>query len=127
MNNNIKDVETLYDVIKHRPEHQWVKKTVDKKAPAPTALKILETTENLAAFLTDKNQKYGDSALHPMKIFSKDSAIDSIKVRIDDKLSRIVNNPKLRRDDVTDLAGYLIMLMIANDWSGYYGNETDAQ
>jgi len=64
-----------------------------------------------------KNAKYGDAALDPLNIFSKANAVAGIKVRIDDKLKRIKNAGlcDATEDTLQDLAGYLILLMIAND------------
>lgn len=88
-----------------------------------TAQLIMETCESLAAMLTDKNEKYGDSALNPSNIFSKVSTGKALLARIDDKLARIKNNDDLLRDDIMDITGYLILLMIENDWVGYNGEE----
>ena len=84
-----------------------------------TELKIVEVCENVAALLIEKNRKYGDSALCPMNVFSKDSASDSIRVRLDDKLSRVKNSDELRENDVLDIIGYMILLTISNGWDGY--------
>lgn len=68
----------------------------------------------LGEFLEDKNEKYGDSALNPVRIFSDADPIEQIKVRIDDKISRIKNKKTFAGDDdLKDLTGYLIMLMVA--------------
>ena len=65
--------------------------------------------------LQDKNKSYGDSALNPVRIFSKADSIEGIKVRIDDKLSRLANGSAYVGDnDVDDLIGYLVLLKIAN-------------
>lgn len=64
--------------------------------------------------LIDKNRKYGNSALEPVRIFSKADSIEQIKVRIDDKLSRLKNQQTDEDEDVIDdLIGYLILLKIA--------------
>jgi hypothetical protein len=71
---------------------------------------LLEITEMLVA----KNQKYGNSAIEPLGIFSDLSPEEGLKVRIDDKLKRIKNG-SLDRDDedvVNDLIGYLVILKI---------------
>ena len=78
-------------------------------------LKII--MENLASFLTEKNKRYGNSALEPLEIFSKGS--DGIPQRIDDKLARIKNSDELRKNDITDLTGYLILLMMQKDWTNF--------
>ncbi len=64
--------------------------------------------------LLSKNEKYGNSALEPKRIFSKSNSSEQIKVRIDDKLSRIANmNIEDDDDNVTDLIGYLILLKMS--------------
>jgi len=64
--------------------------------------------------LISKNQKYGNSALEPLGVFSHLSAKEGLLVRIDDKLKRIKNG-SLDKDDedvVNDLIGYLVLLKI---------------
>ena len=72
--------------------------------------------------LISKNQKYGNSALEPLGVFSKLSAQEGLLVRIDDKLKRIKNG-SLDRDDedvINDLIGYLVLFKIqANQESKY--------
>ena len=47
--------------------------------------------EAIRISLIQKNIQYGNSALNPLRIFSQASPDEQIKVRIDDKLSRIKN------------------------------------
>lgn len=70
---------------------------------------------SVAELLTEKNRKYGNAALEPKRIFSRMDSIEQIKVRIDDKLSRIANTGLASADEDTvfDLIGYLILLRIA--------------
>lgn len=69
---------------------------------------------SLRMMLIDKNKKYGDSALNPLRIMSQASAIEQIKVRIDDKLSRWVHGDGTETEDVIqDLAGYFIIYRMA--------------
>lgn len=64
--------------------------------------------------LIEKNRKYGDSALNPMRIFSKASTIEQLKVRLDDKLSRLRNAQDDEDEDVvSDLIGYLVLFKVA--------------
>ena len=67
--------------------------------------------------MLQKNAKYGDAALDPLNVFSQAGAVAGIKVRIDDKLKRIKNAGlcDATEDTLQDLAGYLILLMIAKD------------
>ena len=73
--------------------------------------------KQLEDLLLRKNEKYGNSALEPLNVFSEAGAIAGIKVRIDDKLKRIKNAGLVdaTEDTLQDLAGYLILLMIAKD------------
>jgi len=75
---------------------------------------------NFREFLKEKNKRYGDSAISPIKIFSKNDAGNQILNRLDDKLSRIANsNEGLRKSDVCDLFGYTALLMIQKDWLNF--------
>ncbi len=72
--------------------------------------------DEVKELLLEKNQKYGDSALNPARIFSKANAVEQILVRIDDKLNRIQKGAGLLANDedvVMDLIGYLVLLKIA--------------
>jgi len=69
----------------------------------------------LARLLKSKNARYGDSALSPIRIASRASPDEGIRVRIDDKLSRLRNDPD-NPDTWSDLAGYIILLFAANGW-----------
>jgi hypothetical protein len=82
-----------------------------------TRNKIKEKCKELEDLLLMKNARYGDAALDPLNIFSKANAVAGIKVRIDDKLKRIQNAGLVdaTEDTLQDLAGYLILLMIAKD------------
>lgn len=77
------------------------------------AEKVHAVLANLEDTLVAKNQAYGDSALNPVRIFSKADETEGIKVRIDDKLSRVARGENYGEDTVTDLIGYLVMLKIA--------------
>ena len=72
--------------------------------------------------LIRKNEAYGDSVLSPANIFSHLTAVEAIKIRIDDKLKRIENKGIYdnTEDTLMDLAGYLILLMIAKDNESNY-------
>jgi hypothetical protein len=77
---------------------------------------VQDKTDAIAKMLVDKNLAYGNSALDPVRLFSKSSTIEQLYVRIDDKLSRISNATEYPGDDtIKDLIGYLILLQIAKD------------
>jgi hypothetical protein len=70
--------------------------------------------DELKELLLDKNRKYGDSALNPVRIFSQASTVEQLKVRMDDKLSRLRNaQADDDEDPVTDLIGYLVLYKVA--------------
>ena len=83
--------------------------------------KLTDTQNEIAAacteireLLLEKNRKYGDSALNPKRIFSKADAVEQIKVRLDDKISRLMNQQNDDDEDVVmDLIGYLVLLRVA--------------
>jgi hypothetical protein len=69
---------------------------------------------SLAELLLEKNRRYGDSALDPVRVFSRSDSVEQIKVRIDDKLSRLSRGSGKEEEDVVlDLLGYLILLRVA--------------
>ena len=78
--------------------------------------KIKKVCDGLKEVLIEKNNRYGDSALNPLKVFSKNTANDGILQRLDDKLSRIKNSKELKKNDVADLIGYLVLLCVDKNW-----------
>lgn len=81
-----------------------------------TQVHIALICDDIKELLIQKNEKYGDSALSPSRIFSKADAVEQILVRIDDKLNRIQKGAGLLANDedvVSDLIGYLVLLKIA--------------
>ena len=75
---------------------------------------IAETCDELKALLLEKNKAYGNSALEPIGIFAKLEPLDQIRVRIDDKLNRLMRGNEFPGDDtVKDLAGYLVLFLVA--------------
>jgi len=86
---------------------------------------ITEVCNELLEFLLDKNRKYGDSAINPIRIFSKANSVEQINVRIDDKINRMRNQQEDEDEDVTkDLAGYLILKMVAQKLHKDAGSHT---
>lgn len=81
------------------------------------AVQVTVVLEEIRDLLIAKNQKYGNSALEPLGVFSQLSAKQGLLVRIDDKLKRIKNG-SLERDDedvINDLIGYLVLLKITEN------------
>ena len=75
-----------------------------------------EVGKEVIDLLLAKNKQQGDSALSPLGIFAKGSAEDLIRIRIDDKLNRLLQGDEsIERDEdvILDLIGYLVLLLIA--------------
>jgi len=75
---------------------------------------VYQVLSEITEMLIAKNQKYGNSAIEPLGIFSELTPEEGLKVRIDDKLKRIKNG-SLDNDDedvINDLIGYLVLLKI---------------
>lgn len=78
---------------------------------------IAATCDVIKALLLQKNKAYGDSALSPMRVFSRADPVEQIRVRIDDKLSRLARGHAIADESleqtIDDLIGYLVLLKIA--------------
>lgn len=77
---------------------------------------ISDVFDELKEFLLEKNGAYGDSVLDPLRVFSKAEKDEQIRVRIDDKLSRLVRgHPGIEtdKDIIKDLVGYLVLLLVS--------------
>ena len=81
----------------------------------PTQRKIREITDAMKDLLLYKNNKYGDSAISPKKVFYKGDSTNSILIRLDDKIGRVMANTedKPRVNDVCDIIGYCTLLLIS--------------
>jgi len=83
-----------------------------ESAPPTSRQRIASECDDIKTMLLEKNAAYGDSALSPMRVFSKASPEEQLLVRIDDKLSRIMRGSDAGEDTIADLIGYLILLKI---------------
>jgi len=78
---------------------------------------IVHVFNSMRDLVVEKNRRYGDAALTPKQVFSKLDAGEGIKVRIDDKISRIMNSDgTIRKNDVADLMGYLALFSVSQNW-----------
>lgn len=80
-----------------------------------TQRKIVDVLDGMKQLLLYKNQKYGDSAINPKKVFYKGDSTNSILIRLDDKIGRVMSNPddKPRVNDVADIIGYCTLLLVS--------------
>jgi hypothetical protein len=74
---------------------------------------IAEECYRLRDMLHEKQRAYGNSALDPIRIFSKADPVEALLVRLDDKLSRLARGSAAGEDVELDLLGYLILLRVA--------------
>lgn len=95
---------------------------LQKENPIPSLEEIGRTfsdevdqeLKEIGDLLKAKNESYGDSALNPINIFSKLSGEEAIKIRLDDKISRLKAQKTFGNEDtIKDLIGYLILLRIS--------------
>jgi len=85
---------------------------------APAGNRIISECLEIAEMLINKNRSYGNSALDPIRVFSKADTREQLYVRIDDKLNRLMKGTDYPGDnDIDDLIGYLILLKIAKSQS----------
>ena len=92
---------------------QLLRETNSHKRGASFERDVRTELDAVADMLIEKNLAYGDSALNPVRVFSKASAEEQIRVRIDDKLSRLARGSDAGEDTIKDLIGYLVLLRIA--------------
>ena len=69
--------------------------------------------DDARVLLVHKNQAYGDSALNPLRVFSKASLKEQLLVRLDDKVSRLARGSAAGEDVAADMLGYLLLVSIA--------------
>jgi hypothetical protein len=106
---------------------------MDSQSLTDTQEKIRQVAESIGSLVVEKNRRYGDSALSPLNLFSrfvvpgnsaccdenerlKHRAFNQILTRLDDKLKRIQNADTLRKNDVADVMGYLLLLCVQRGW-----------
>jgi hypothetical protein len=80
---------------------------------------IAAECDALKVLLLQKDHEHGNSVLKPVRGFSRADRADAaeqIKVRIDDKLSRLPTvgeRDETSEDTIQDLIGYLVLLRVA--------------
>jgi len=69
-------------------------------------------------FLIKKNRAYGNSAFEAINIYSKGSALDLMKLRMDDKLKKMLKGSDLtdeKEDAAKDFCGYWHLMEILKE------------
>jgi hypothetical protein len=82
----------------------------------PDGQALAQALLTLGGLLIAKNKAYGGSALEPLPVFSRLGTEDRLAVRMDDKIARLARGTTAAGEDaVLDLAGYLVLLLAAQD------------
>ena len=108
---------SMYEKRHQRRVEGYVPKKVGEQT-TETIDAICRVSDGLRDLLLIKNRRYGDSALKPLGIFTAHShgASEGLYARLDDKLGRISNASEIRKNDVADLMGYLVLLCVQRGW-----------
>ena len=78
--------------------------------------KVRTVLDDMATLLVEKNAAYGNSALDPVRIFSKADATEQLYVRLDDKVNRVKQGHEYPGDDtIRDIIGYCTLILIARE------------
>ena len=107
--NGVRDREAEAE---YNEETQRVKSTLSSQVDDGFGSRVSHVLSEVYELLLEKNRKYGDSALNPIRGFSNANPTEQLRVRIDDKLKRQANGDTTE-DLVLDLLGYLVLLRIA--------------
>lgn len=74
---------------------------------------VNERLIQLIDHLIEKNRKYGNSALNPIRVMSTLSTVEQLYIRLDDKLNRLMNRQDDEDEDIPfDIAGYFSLIYI---------------
>ena len=78
--------------------------------------KVRTLLDDMATLLVEKNTAYGNSALDPVRIFSKADTLEQLYVRLDDKINRVKQGHEFPGDDtIRDIIGYCTLILIARE------------
>ena len=89
---------------------------MNEEEQIPFKIQCARIAANVLNLLDAKNQQYGDSAFDPIRMFSQLGPDAGLRVRIDDKLSRLLRgNADMESDTdvIDDLIGYFILLRLS--------------
>ena len=102
-----------------------VKADLHDEPPEHITEGIYRVYHSMSKLIKEKNRRYGNSVMEPLGIFNSyvsehnDESLNGILIRLDDKLKRIKNSKELRKNDVSDLMGYLAFLCVDKGWEDF--------
>lgn len=108
------------ELVEEQPNRTYYEPTLTGGYPEETKTEnffesaVHRHLNKIADILISKNKQYANSALDPIRVFSRADRMEQLRVRADDKLSRI-RNGDTSEDALTDLAGYIILMKIAEE------------
>jgi hypothetical protein len=102
------------DLFPHLLPEQEIEETPPQLNPDITKVGL-----SLTSLLQYKNRKYGNSAIEPINVFSKAGSETGLLQRLDDKIARVRNSPELRKNDIADITGYLMLLCVKKGWLNF--------
>lgn len=74
---------------------------------------VNDQLNTLVDHVIEKNRKYGNSALNPIRIMSSLSTVEQLYIRLDDKLNRVINRQDDEDEDIPfDIARYFILIYV---------------
>lgn len=94
----------------------------------PEQAAIAHVGLEIVTMLLEKNRRYGSTATNPIGVFSKLDPLEGIRIRMDDKLSRIRTGAANDDEDpIVDLAGYCILHTIATRTAKFLAEKEKAE
>lgn len=97
-------------------ERARVRELLGATDPTPFATNVHRILDGVADTVIKKNVSYGDSALNPIRVFSKADRMEQLFVRLDDKLSRVQRGSEYPGDDtLRDIIGYCTLILVAQE------------
>ena len=77
--------------------------------------KVRTILTDVGDIVVARNKEYGNSALDPVRVFSKSDRMEQLKVQLDHKLSRIARGGDPGLDTIRDIIGYCTLILIARE------------
>lgn len=97
-------------------ERARVRSLLEEKTENPFEQNVRRILTDVGDIITAKNISYGDSALNPIRVFSKADRMEQLFVRLDDKLSRVQRGSEYPGDDtLRDIIGYCTLILVAQE------------
>ena len=77
-------------------------------------------TDSLASLLEHKNKNYGEAYKKVEAVFGDGISPEiHLYTRLNEKINRIKNSKELRKNDLSDLIGYCILLCSEKGWDNF--------